>query len=786
MHRIPARVRDYSSAVILILLLLVASQRLYATNWTSGLGIVSLFSLLGVVLGLALGLSNFKRLVVSILVLGYSIVLLPMVTGWIFYKYIPWLDRMVSLGGQLATSFVQLFTSQPVRDSTLFIVFASIVIWIISLTAGYTLTRSGGFVGAVVPAGVVLVIIQLFDMRVGDRVYILAIYVFLCLLLLGRLTYIRKRQLWKEQRVWVSADSITDLNMIFVVAALALVVLVWVVPASGQPVTSARVMWENLTRPWREKQQNLNRAVESLRGDQVHTIAFYGDTLGLGREAQTGDGTYLRISVPPVNGSERYYWRVRTYDLYQNDQWYTNYAFDEPFTPRQRPLSLADPEGMAGEFVFKSPSENLALLVTPPRPVWVSRNSRLTFTPSAEGRIDPLMFVAVAPILAGAEYIVHANIYEPTVVQLRNAGTNYPAWVSDHYLELPSDLPPEIGSLARQITAGSETPYDKAAAITEYLRTNITYATTVGEPPAGRDVLAWFLFDTKTGFCNYYATAEVVLLRSAGIPARMAVGFAQGEYEPPNQYTVRQRDAHAWPEVYFPDNGWVEFEPTSSQSPLVRPAGDASLSGSGLTPTLVGTPQGNLANETRIPLGEGGPGSGVSSQDALLRLTIIILVGIVLIAAYFFGAFDKLIVAARRTFRRPAPVVLKNSLENLALTPPDWLVRWAYLTGLNPTERSFAVVYRSLRWLGVKTSVAQTPAETAAILIGYIPNAAEEIQSLLRECQFSLYGQTPGDLVVARRAANAIWRISLRAAIKERWRAFRGILRRGFRRKITP
>ena len=94
-----------------------------------------------------------------------------------------------------------------------------------------------------------------------------------------------------------------------------------------------------------------------------------------------------------------------------------------------------------------------------------------------------------------------------------------------------------------------------ADAITQYLRSNITYSSTVENPPSGQDALDWFLFDSKKGFCNYYATAEVVLLRSVGIPARMVVGFAQGEFEQPNLYVVRERDAHAWPEVYFPGLG---------------------------------------------------------------------------------------------------------------------------------------------------------------------------------------------------------------------------------------
>lgn len=780
------RLRDTPSAIFLMLLILVSSQRLYATNWATGLGTALLLSLLGTILGLFLGASRFRRLVVFLLAVGYSLATLPLVTLWNLYKNIPWIERLVSLGSQLGVSTVELFTGQPVQDSTLFVVFAGVVYWIIGLTAGYTLMRYGKFAGVVVPAGVVLFIIQLFDMREGDHVYILAVYVFLCLLLLGRLTYIRKKNIWKERRVWVSAEAITDLNIIIGASALALVLLVWVAPVSGRPITSARIMWENATRPWRQKQQDLNKTIQSLQSNQVGTIEFYGDTLGLGRQAETGDDTVFDIRAPLTGGAERYYWRVRTYDLYQNDQWFTNYAFDEPFIPSEGSLSIADPQGTTAEFVITVPNQNLSTMVTPPRPIWTNRPSRLTFTPSTPGKIDPLMFMASPTILAGQEYLVHADIYEPSAAQLRNAGVDYPTWVSNHYLELPADLPPEIGNLARQITAGLFSPYDQADAITNYLRKNITYSTTVGTPPPGRDALAWFLFDTKTGFCNYYATAEVVLLRSLGIPARMAVGFAQGEYEPPNQFTVRQKDEHAWPEVYFPGNGWVQFEPTASQPPLVRPEGSNSSAGQLPTPTAAGTPGGNNSQQPPLPLGEGGPGAGIP-QSALVRLTIIFLVGILLIAAgfvaYFFGFFDKIIAYLRKTFQKPLPVVLKNALENLGLTAPGWLVRWAYLSELTPAERAFAVVYRSLHWLGAKTTPAQTPSEAAAELSGAVPGASKEIQALLEQCQRSLYSQDPADLVIARRAADIIQRASLRAAIQARWRAFRVILKLGIGQK---
>ena len=134
------------------------------------------------------------------------------------------------------------------------------------------------------------------------------------------------------------------------------------------------------------------------------------------------------------------------------------------------------------------------------------------------------------------------------------------------YLQLPDSFSARIRELAQQITAEEQTPFDKALAITRYLRENIVYETNISALPEGKDPLEWFLFDSQKGFCNYYASAEVLMLRSIGVPARLSVGFAEGEaIEGSDRFQVKYGDSHAWPEIYFPGYGWVEFEPTASQ-----------------------------------------------------------------------------------------------------------------------------------------------------------------------------------------------------------------------------
>jgi len=83
----------------------------------------------------------------------------------------------------------------------------------------------------------------------------------------------------------------------------------------------------------------------------------------------------------------------------------------------------------------------------------------------------------------------------------------------------------------------------------------------------------YFLFDVKQGYCDYYASAMVMMLRSIGIPARFVAGYAPGDYNSQTSaYVVLEQNAHAWVEVFFPSYGWVQFEPTASQPVLLRPA----------------------------------------------------------------------------------------------------------------------------------------------------------------------------------------------------------------------
>jgi transglutaminase-like putative cysteine protease len=168
-------------------------------------------------------------------------------------------------------------------------------------------------------------------------------------------------------------------------------------------------------------------------------------------------------------------------------------------------------------------------------------------------------------------YTITSLASSSTASDLTQASSQYPRQIIDRYVQLPDDLPQRIYDLAYRLTADLDAPYEKAKRIEGYLRSDYPYNLEVSPAPLGRDVVDYFLFEAREGFCSYHASAMVVLLRSAGVPARVVSGYAMGAYDPEHvAYKVLENDSHAWVEVYFPDYGWVEFEPTPDRAVFPR------------------------------------------------------------------------------------------------------------------------------------------------------------------------------------------------------------------------
>ena len=185
----------------------------------------------------------------------------------------------------------------------------------------------------------------------------------------------------------------------------------------------------------------------------------------------------------------------------------------------------------------------------------------------------------------GETYEVTSSVSLARSDDLRLAGLDYPTWALAKYTALPLELPQRVRDLGRELTADAETPYDKAIAIEDHLKT-LPYSLSINPPPFDADGVDYFLFEQKAGYSEYFASAMTVLLRTQGIPARMVTGYTVGNQLLDHDiYVVTDSHSHGWVEVFFPRYGWISFEPTPGATiPVaVEPVAADSLDLEGLT-----------------------------------------------------------------------------------------------------------------------------------------------------------------------------------------------------------
>lgn len=763
---------DGPAALLLLLALLTASGRLVATNWTDHLLQTQTLVVLGALTGLALGQSRFRPGAALLFALAYGLFFVPWQLGHTLTvpDNVTWADRLIMLSDRLQVALVQLAAQQEVEDPLLFLSLMDALSWGLGMWGGYTLTRRGDPWRAILPAGIVALVIQAYDPYPRSRAGIIALYLFFALLLWARATYLHRRAGWQATRTLLDPFLGLEMTRAAFYIALGLVVVAWVFPAPADILPTAQRAWDRISRPLTALRERLEPLFAPLRGGAAVVSELYGPQLSLGQGGERSETVVLTVRAPsdyPMG--VRFYWRARVYDTYTNGLWQATFTADQPVTLEKEALAfpgwdshLPEWDGRWMAVLTYTTEFPISVLYLAPQPVWVDVPVRADLAESPHGTLDLAALKAVPALPSGTTYRARSALNAATVAQLRAAGTDYPQWVTERYLQLPATVTPRTRELALQIAAGKDTPYDIAVAVTDYLRTNIRYTQTVPPIPRGREPLDWFLFDLRRGFCNYYASAEVILLRSLGIPARLAVGFAPGKWEG-GRYLVRDKDAHAWPEVYFPGFGWVEFEPTASQPPILRPSGEERVDREGREDRtgLRGLRPWEREEEIEaLPEGperEEVPEATPTVADTRPLLWALIAGGTALLV---YGVWR-----ARRHLQAPLPVLLERGMERLGVEPPPAVRRWADYARLPPTVQAYLEINRALVRLGIPPAPSDTPAERGARLLARLPQAEPWVEPLLRCYQAAVYGRGPADDPTARQAGRAIRLLSWRARL---------------------
>jgi hypothetical protein len=437
------------------------------------------------------------------------------------------------------------------------------------------------------------------------------------------------------------------------------------------------------------------------------------------------------------------YWRMLALDRFDGRVWFATdlHGLDAITIQNGSPLGGPRPADPAPSLLQDVEIEDLAV-------PWLPAAYRPTAAAAGRGRWDG----AGATIFAeqetqpGFRYEVLSRIPLVSPVQLDQIDPSL-ADVPGDYTELPPSVPSRVHEIARQLSAGQETPFRELLAIQEHLRT-FEYDE---EAPAGHGVddMLFFLEGSRRGYCEQFAGTMAVLARSLGYPARVAIGFLPGDPAGGGSYRVTSDHVHAWTEVYFGPYGWLAFEPT--------PTRDNPVAGY-LTPPPAGPrPDANLGAGAAGVGSQANQGSrGASQRDAQdLPRT---------------GGTGP--VPASRPIEPPSParrllpILLAVGVAILLLIPPAKLLlrRRAFRTRREPREAVLSA-YRVLLWgaedLGLGRRPGETPWEYRARLRSEVAFSDGDIERLTGLAGRALYapdGVRPEDGHVAASSARALLR----------------------------
>jgi hypothetical protein len=589
-------------------------------------------AVIGLVIGFLLAwIRRIPRFLAHIIGLLAGIVLVVQLSGTLREvllpttgQSIPFLDPALQGWGDLATelliriiilwrTFIRGATGE---DIVLFVVLLTWASWLMGFLSAWFAIRSRWPIVAVGVPGAVLLLNTFYAPRVPVGYF--GFYLFLTLVFFVYYFWKQREFEWRKEKVRYPPEMSRGVLWAGIVLSIVLVLGTSFLPttAGGSEVSN---FWERFIQPWREVRTTWERLFSNVSGDYEPKIRLdeFSPRFGLAGARNAPEGVAF-----VVRSNRGEYLRALTFDQYTGHGWNSPselgpvWPMDEsrlPISQNGRIVVYQEitPYLQGGNIVF-----SYAEPVSTSLPAIVELSAEL-YGPD---KMADIVAVRTRSSLAEEQpYTVVSYVSVIDKTSLRRSGQSYPTLVTDRYLQLPAELPQRVQQLADLIVAqelmetipatatgeitlqptrlgaasvvvqvegdqivavspsgslvqaGLVTPYDAAEAIEEYLRTEYPYSDDIPAPPSNVDAVDHFLFDSKTGYCDYFASAMTVLMRTQGVPARLARGYTSGYYdEDLSAYVVPARVAHSWVEVYFPNYGWQRFEPTAAAY-TVRP-----------------------------------------------------------------------------------------------------------------------------------------------------------------------------------------------------------------------
>jgi transglutaminase-like putative cysteine protease len=738
----------------LFAMLSAAAGGVIAAGWLSGLEAIWWAAGVGLLAGAALAKSSFPTGIAHLTGLIYGFFTLGVIgtihpdiaqqtADWhlraraLFEKVLAWSQAAASNGSS--------------REPVILILVLSGLFWMLGYTAGWYFLRYRRVWHATLPTGVALLSNAYYYTGPNSMAPFLLAYLF-CLVMMLALSHLADRSVnWPHGRVRLPRL----LALWFVVSSVAIAAFAGLFGWQLSEFASSSAGRRFLDQLNQELLARWKRLFAVNNGGIAQNVNRYTESFTLsGPRNLTGEPVMDVFATPA-----RYYWRAASYDYYDGLTWRNTIETLTNLQPLDKNIPLASYAERAlvqADFVLYRGSDSV---FTPSQPWATNLGAQAIFETTSANAVALVQLRTAAPLLAGNRYTAVGSLSRASAAQLRAAPEDYPNWVRARYLQLPPQVPDRVRNLAQNITAQAATAYDKAAAIERWMRRNIRYDEQIPAPPPGMEASDYVLFELRRAYCDYYATAMVAMLRSLGIPSRVAVGYAQGdvmlrpEGDGRAQYQVQADDSHTWVEVFFPEFGWIEFEPTANQPPIERteppqiqatPTAQPSLPPTPTpAPDVAPTPS-PAPTDTAEPLLPADASEPPASLDQGLDLS------------RYSGLLYLLLI----------PFLVLAIWGGLRYAEEHGLSR------LPAVERAYALITRYAGWLRVHQGRQLTPYEQAEALANRAPQArapVEQITTLYVRRRFAPPDVTPPQTSDVAQALASARRVLRRALLRRYW-----------------
>ncbi|MGI8552539.1 MAG: transglutaminase domain-containing protein [Dehalococcoidia bacterium] len=723
MLKLPAWVKDWELWLTFGLTLLVflsVARSIESAHWVEGMPSLTFLSLLAITTGLVLSRVQWPEpfLHLVALVVGAPIVLW-MVLGYI---HAPTLQQGLSQFWHRYGHWLYLVRTGGISNDVMpFISMVLALTWIAAYLSAWSIFRWRNAWLALIPGGVGL--LTNISYLPGQFSVDFVVFLFGAMLLVMRVNMLNREREWQHKGLRYPGFLSLSLLNVTVWVAIALLFVAWSVPLAAEIKPISRT-WDALSSPFAGATDwsRLFSSIDSKRDVPLHN---FGPTLPLPGKVVLSDRPVSEVDFGDQSNYGRNL-RAAVYDEYTPTGWKAGSRQSEDLGssglvggPAADKSPYKDRKEVPVSVIVDTPDQ---VLLTVGEPVSANLDARAEVINAAQGQD----IGAVRPkhaLKVGDTYTLTGSISQASVESLEAAGAAYPDWVKGRYLQLPSELPARVGTLATQITTGKASAYDKVSAIQDYLR-QLPDTFDIPAVPPDRDGVDYFLFDLKRGYSDYHASAMVVLLRSLGIPARLATGFSVGEFDlNAHRYIVRQKDATSWPEVFFPGYGWEEFSPFGGAPLVNRPSAGGSSGTPDDSQALLKDPNGLDFGDA---IDSGNAGSGLHRHQGR-DYHFLLYIGFALLAVIALGGVGGLSV--RLAWERG-------------------------MKGLDYPAQLWEKTIRLASWLKLAPKPEQTPAEYSSHLRKSVPKT-EGVELIADRYLRSRYGHKDLDAADRQRLGEA-------------------------------